>query len=539
MSESSQLCSYPSIPALVQQACNRFAARPAFSNLGHTLYFGDLDRLSRRFAAFLQSQSDLQPGDRIAIQLPNVLQYPVCVLGAIRAGLVVVNTNPLYTEREMLHQFKDSGAKALVVLANFGALVEKILAQTEIKTLIVTELGDLLPLPKRLLVNSVVKHVKKLVPDYYLPTKIMLRTALSLGKKRQFKPVAMQLDDTAVLQYTGGTTGVSKGAELSHRNIISNVAQIRSVWTDFEEGKEVMMTPLPMYHIFSFTVNCLAMVESGTHSVLITNPKDIPAFIKELKKWPFTLFAGLNTLFVALYNHSDFKQIDFSKLKLTIAGGMAMQNNVADRWFELTGCRICEGFGMTETSPVICVNRPDQIRQGTVGLPVAETQVQVIDEAGHALPSGERGELCAKGPQVMKGYWRRPKETAAVFTEEGWLKTGDIAIIDAEGFIKIVDRIKDMILVSGFNVYPNEIEDELTQHSKILECAAIGVPNEKSGEVVKVFIVKAEESLTEEEVFAFAKERLTGYKMPKSVEFRAELPKSNVGKILRKELRSA
>ncbi len=537
MSDQFDLRLYQSIPELLQTACAQYAHRPSFSNLGHTLNFGDLDRLTRRFAAYLQNETDLKPGDRIAIQLPNVLQYPVCVLGALRAGLVVVNTNPLYTEREMLHQFSDSGAKALVVLANFADRVEAIIGKTQINTLIITELADLIPMPKRLLINGVVKYIKKMVPKYHLPQAVPLNQALSIGMRRRFQAVTCKSNDTAVLQYTGGTTGVSKGAELSHQNLIANVLQIRNVWQDFNEGKEVVMTPLPLYHIFSFTVNCLAMIQSGCHSVLITNPKDIPAFISEMKKWKFTIFAGLNTLFVALYNDPKFKKIDFSQLKLTIAGGMALQQDVSETWHKVTGCQIAEGFGMTETSPVVCVNPPQQIEQGTVGLPVLETQVKVIDEDGKDLSSGERGELCVKGPQVMKGYWQRPNETAQTFTDDGWLKTGDIAIIQPNGYVKIVDRIKDMILVSGFNVYPNEVEDELTKHPGIVECAAVGVESEKSGEVVKVFVVRSDPTLTEKQVIDHAKEHLTGYKVPRSVEFRDDLPKSNVGKILRKELR--
>ena len=529
---------YQSIVEVLETACQKFAHKPAFSNLGYTISFRRLEKLTRQFAVYLQNYTDLKPGDRIAIQLPNVLQFPVCVLGAMRAGLIVVNTNPLYTVREMVHQFNDAGVTALVVLANFGDRVEQSLPETAIKTLIVTELADLLPFPKNRFINAAVKYVKKLVPKYQLPTAIALNGALLQGRKHQLKRYTPEnADVTAVLQYTGGTTGISKGAELTHRNLIANMLQIRGVWSNFREGKEIMMTPLPLYHIFSFTVNCMAMIESGNHSVLITNPRDLPAFINEMKKWPFTAFAGLNTLFLALCEQKEFASIDFSHLKITVAGGMALQKSVAVKWHEITGCQICEGFGMTETAPVVCVNPPDAIQIGSVGVPVQDTQVRVVDEQGVVLGIDAPGELCVKGPQVMKGYWHRDDETAKVFDQEGWLKTGDVAVIQADGYIRIVDRLKDMILVSGFNVYPNEIEDELVTHPDIRECAAVGVADEKSGEVVKVFVVASRSTLSHQDVIQYARQRLVAYKVPKFVEFRQELPKSNVGKILRKMLR--
>ncbi len=529
---------YQSIVEVLETACEKFAHKPAFSNLGYTISFRRLEKLTRQFAVYLQNYTHLKPGDRIAIQLPNVLQFPVCVLGAMRAGLIVVNTNPLYTVREMVHQFNDAGVTALVVLANFGDRVEQSLPDTLIKTVIVTELADLLPFPKNRLINAAVKYVKKMVPKYELPTAITLNSALLQGRKhRLVRYCPENADVTAVLQYTGGTTGISKGAELTHRNLIANMLQIRGVWSNFREGKEIMMTPLPLYHIFSFTVNCMAMIESGNHSVLITNPRDLAGFIEEMKKWPFTAFAGLNTLFLALCEHPDFASVDFSHLKITVAGGMALQKSVAEKWQAITHCQICEGFGMTETAPVVSVNPPEAIQIGSVGLPVQDTHVRVVDENGVVLGVDMPGELCVKGPQVMKGYWQRDDETIKIFDKEGWLKTGDIAVIQADGYIRIVDRLKDMILVSGFNVYPNEIEDELVTHPDIRECAAIGVADEKSGEVVKVFVVASRSTLSQQDVIQYARQRLVAYKVPKYVEFRQELPKSNVGKILRKMLR--
>jgi len=532
------LKAYASVLDVFEKSCQKYPTRPAFSNMGQTLTYEDLRRHARDFASFLQHHTPLKPGDRIAIQMPNLLQYPVCIFGSMMAGLIVVNTNPLYTAREMEHQFNDSGAKALVALANFGHLVETVVPKTQIETVVITEVGDLLNPLKRTLVNGVIKHVKKMVPQYNLPSAVSFVKALYLGKKNQPKSIATPtLSDLAVLQYTGGTTGVSKGAELTHGNLVANMMQIRAMLADFQYGKEVMITPLPLYHIFSFTVNCMAVIETGSHSVLITNPRDISGFVDELKKWKFTAISGLNTLFVALCANPEFRKLDFSHLKITMSGGMALQTAVAQEWEKVTGCRICEGFGLTETSPVVCVNPPEQIHLGTIGLPVPGTQIKVINEQGQELGIGEPGELCVKGPQVMRGYWNKPEATKESISEDGWFRTGDVAVIQEDGYVRIVDRIKDMILVSGFNVYPNELEDVLVAHADVIECAAVGVKDEKSGEAVKMFVVSKNPQLTREEVISYCRERMTAYKVPKYVEFRQELPKSNVGKILRKELR--
>lgn len=529
---------YNNVVDVFNEACHNYAQRPAFSNMGHEISYAELQQLSTDFASYLSNVLNLTPGTRIAIQMPNVLQYPVALFGAFKAGLVVVNTNPLYTVREMVHQFNDSGAQVLIALSNFGDRVAEAVPQTGVKTVILSELGDLLPTPKRHLVNFVVKYVKKMVPDFKLDRAVSFRKATAKGHRHRFvAPDAPLPEDTAVLQYTGGTTGVAKGAELTHNNLVSNMLQIRGLLSGDMPQSAVLITPLPLYHIFSFMLNCLASIELGYHSVLVTNPKDLDAFIKILSKTRFNAISAVNTLYVALMNHPQFKDLDFSGLQISMAGGMALQKSVADRWESLTGCKVCEGFGMTETSPVATVNRPTAIKLGTVGRPVAGTAVKVIDAQGQTLPQGERGELCVKGPQVMKGYLNRPEATQEVIDEQGWLRTGDIAIIDEEGYVSIVDRIKDMILVSGFNVYPNEIEDEMVTHPDIVECAAVGVPHEKSGEAVKLFVVKGNDALTEAQVIEYARTRLTGYKVPKIVEFRADLPKSNVGKILRKELR--
>ncbi|MWV13915.1 AMP-binding protein [Pseudomonas sp. R-28-1W-6] len=530
---------YPNIQAVLKQSCQRFADKPAFSNLGKTLTYGELYELSGAFAAYLQNHTDLQPGDRIAVQLPNVLQYPVVVFGAMRAGLIVVNTNPLYTAREMEHQFNDSGAKALVCLANMAHLAEEVLPKTGIKHVVVTEVADLLPLLKRTLVNFVVKHVKKMVPAYNLPQAVKINEALAKGRGKPVKEANPSNGDVAVLQYTGGTTGVAKGAMLTHRNLIANMLQSKALMgSNLNEGCEIVICPLPLYHIYAFTFHCMAMMLTGNHNILITNPRDLPGTVKELGNWKFSAFVGLNTLFVALCNSEDFRKLDFSGLKLTLSGGMALQLAAAERWKEVTGCAICEGYGMTETSPVVSVNPFQNIQIGTIGIPVPSTLCKVIDDAGNDLPMGERGELCVKGPQVMKGYWQRQDATDEILDKDGWLKTGDIAVIQADGFMRIVDRKKDMILVSGFNVYPNELEDVLVTLPGVLLCAAIGVPDEKSGEAIKVFVVvKPGESLTKEQVMEHMRANLTGYKVPRSVEFRDSLPTTNVGKILRRELR--
>lgn len=531
---------YEQIMDVFDEAHKKYRNQIAFSNMSVDLTYHDLDRKVGDFASFLQNELNLKKGDRIAIQMPNLLQFPVAVFGALRSGLIVVNTNPLYTAKEMQHQFKDSGAKCIVILANYAHLLEQIIKDTQIESVVVTEIGDLFPFPKSLLVNSVVKYVKKMVPNYKLPQAYSFKKALELGSLKSHQAIAVQKEDVAFLQYTGGTTGVSKGAVLTHKNILSNMLQICS-WLRprLNEGEEVCITPLPMYHIFSLTVNCLAFMQYGAQNILITNPRDIPAFIKTLRTTPFTIMSGVNTLYNALMNHPDFAKIDFSKLKVSVAGAMALQKVVSEKWEKLTKTRVIEGYGLTETSPVVCVNPIDGTdRTGTIGLPVPATDIKIIDDDGKILGIGESGELCVKGPQVMKGYWQRNDETAKVLDSEGWLKTGDVALCDKDGFFKIVDRKKDMILVSGFNVYPNEVEDVIATHPGVLEVAAIGVPNEHSGEVVKAVVVKKDPALTEEDIIAHAKKSLTNYKVPKVVEFRSELPKTNVGKILRRALRS-
>ncbi|MQG91241.1 long-chain-fatty-acid--CoA ligase FadD1 [Pseudomonas sp. MN1F] len=530
---------FPNIQAVLKQSCQRFANKPAFSNLGKTITYGELYALSGAFAAWLQQHTDLKPGDRIAVQLPNVLQYPVAVFGAMRAGLIVVNTNPLYTVREMEHQFNDSGAKALVCLANMAHLAEKVVPKTQVKHVIVTEVADLLPPLKRLLINSVIKYVKKMVPAYNLPRAVRFNDTLALGKGQPVTEANPQANDVAVLQYTGGTTGVAKGAMLTHRNLVANMLQCRALMgSNLKEGCEILITPLPLYHIYAFTFHCMAMMLIGNHNVLISNPRDLPAMVKELGKWKFSGFVGLNTLFVALCNNEAFRALDFSALKITLSGGMALQLSVAERWKSVTGCAICEGYGMTETSPVAAVNPAEANQVGTIGIPVPSTLCKVIDDAGNELALGETGELCVKGPQVMKGYWQREDATTEILDSDGWLKTGDIALIQPDGYMRIVDRKKDMILVSGFNVYPNELEDVLAGLPGVLQCAAIGVPDEKSGEVIKVFIVvKPGMTVTKEQVMEHMRANVTGYKVPRYIEFRDALPTTNVGKILRRELR--
>ncbi|MBK1871711.1 AMP-binding protein [Marinobacter sp. 1-3A] len=529
---------YSSMVDVFEQAVKKYADRPAFSAVGATLTYRDLDTQTRNFAAWLQNNTDLKPGDRIAVQMPNLAQYPVVVFGAMRAGLIVVNTNPLYTTREMEHQFNDSGAKALVVLANMAESAEKVLPQTSIEHVIVTEIADMHSPIKRTLMNAVVKHVKKMVPPFNIPQAHKLPAVLSAGARETFTPVQVKSDDIAVLQYTGGTTGVAKGAMLTHANLVANLLQVRPMMEDTViEGQEVVIAPLPLYHIYSFTLNCGIMLEAGGHNILIPNPRDIPGFVKELKNHKFTAFLGLNTLFVALCNNEEFQSLDFSHLKLTSSGGMALTSDTAKMWERVTGCPISEGYGMTETSPVVTFNPRSAIQLGTIGLPVPSTSVKTIDDEGKETKLGEPGELCVKGPQVMRGYWQRPEDTRKSFTEDGYIQTGDVAVIQEDGYIRIVDRKKDMIIVSGFNVYPNEIEDVVSSHPKVVECAAVGVPDAKSGEAVKVYLVASAEGVTENELKEFCRERLTAYKVPRFFEFRDELPKTNVGKILRRELR--
>ncbi|WP_063912941.1 long-chain-fatty-acid--CoA ligase FadD2 [Pseudomonas sp. p21] len=537
---------YTSVVEVFERSCKRFADRPAFSNLGVTLTYAELERHSAAFAAWLQQHTDLKPGDRIAVQMPNVLQYPIAVFGALRAGLIVVNTNPLYTEREMRHQFKDSGARALVYLNMFGKRVQEVLPDTGIEYLIEAKMGDLLPTAKGWLVNTVVDKLKKMVPAYQLPQAVPFKQVLRQGRELSHKPVPLCLADIAVLQYTGGTTGLAKGAMLTHGNLVANMLQVLACFSQhgpdgqklIKDGQEVMIAPLPLYHIYAFTANCMCMMVTGNHNVLITNPRDIPGFIKELGKWRFSALLGLNTLFVALMDHPGFRQLDFSALKVTNSGGTALVKATAERWEALTGCRIVEGYGLTETSPVASTNPYGQLaRLGTVGIPVAGTAFKVIDDDGNELPLGERGELCIKGPQVMKGYWQQPEATAQALDAQGWFKTGDIAVIDPDGFTRIVDRKKDMIIVSGFNVYPNEIEDVVMGHPKVANCAAIGVPDERSGEAVKLFVVPREGGLSVDELKAYCKANFTGYKVPKHIVLRESLPMTPVGKILRRELR--
>ncbi|MCG8292152.1 long-chain-fatty-acid--CoA ligase FadD2 [Pseudomonas entomophila] len=537
---------YKSVVDVFERSCKRFADRPAFSNLGVTLSYAELDRYSAAFAAWLQQHTELVPGDRIAVQMPNVLQYPIAVFGAMRAGLIVVNTNPLYTEREMRHQFKDSGARALVYLNMFGKRVQEVLHDTGIEYLIEAKMGDMLPSLKGWLINTVVDKVKKMVPAYHLPQAVSFKQVLRQGRGLAHKPVSQALDDVAVLQYTGGTTGLAKGAMLTHGNLVANMLQVLACFCQrgadgqplIKEGQEVMIAPLPLYHIYAFTANCMCMMVTGNHNVLITNPRDIPGFIKELGKWRFSALLGLNTLFVALMDNPGFKSLDFSALKVTNSGGTALVKATAERWEALTGCRIVEGYGLTETSPVASTNPYGQLaRLGTVGMPVPNTAFKVVDDAGIEQALGERGELCIKGPQVMKGYWQQPEATAQALDADGWFKTGDIAIIDPDGFTRIVDRKKDMIIVSGFNVYPNEIEDVVMNHPQVANCAAIGVPDERSGEAVKLFVVAREGGLDVDELKAYCKANFTGYKVPKQIVVRESLPMTPVGKILRRELR--
>ncbi|HGM5583059.1 TPA: long-chain-fatty-acid--CoA ligase FadD2 [Pseudomonas putida] len=540
------ITAYKSVVEVFERSCKRFADRPAFSNLGVTLSYAELERHSAAFAAWLQQHTDLKPGDRIAVQMPNVLQYPIAVFGAMRAGLIVVNTNPLYTEREMRHQFKDSGARALVYLNMFGQRVQAVLPDTGIEYLIEAKMGDLLPAAKGWLVNTVVDKLKKMVPAYRLPQAVSFKQVLRQGRELTHKPVVQTLEDIAVLQYTGGTTGLAKGAMLTHGNLVANMLQVLACFAQhgpdgqplIKEGQEVMIAPLPLYHIYAFTANCMCMMVTGNHNVLITNPRDIPGFIKELGKWRFSALLGLNTLFVALMDNPGFKSLDFSALKVTNSGGTALVKATAERWESLTGCRIVEGYGLTETSPVASTNPYGQLaRLGTVGIPVVGTAFKVIDDDGNEMPLGERGELCIKGPQVMKGYWQQPEATAQALDADGWFKTGDIAVIDADGFTRIVDRKKDMIIVSGFNVYPNEIEDVVMSHPQVASCAVIGVPDERSGEAVKLFVVPRAGGVSVEELKSFCKANFTGYKVPKHIVLRDSLPMTPVGKILRRELR--
>lgn len=533
---------YSSLVELIETGFRLYKDRSAYANMGKELTYGKLDELSRNFASYLQSLG-LRKGDRIAIQMPNLLQYPVAMFGALRAGLIVVNTNPLYTPREMQHQFKDSGVKAIVILANFASHLEKVVANTDIKHVVITEIGDMLGFPKKLIVNAVVKYVKKMVPAYHISGAVSFHDALSAGSELTYQKPEVNNADIAFIQYTGGTTGVSKGALLTHRNLIANVeansAWLKPIMADMEAP--VFVAALPLYHVYALTVNALSGIKIGAMNVLITNPRDMNAFIADLKKYKINVFTGVNTMFNGLMNNPKFSEVDFSQLKATSAGGMALQKVVAERWLAATGCAATEGYGLSETSPVLSSNLlVGENRIGTIGIPWPSTALRILREDGTWADTGEVGEICASGPQVMLGYFNRPDETAQViFEQDGmrWFKTGDLGYEDADGYFKIVDRKKDMILVSGFNVYPNEVEDVVAQCPGVLEVACVGIPDDKSGELVKLFIVKKDPELTEETVRAFCKENLTAYKCPKKIEFRTELPKTNVGKILRRALR--
>ncbi|WP_440222474.1 AMP-binding protein [Dokdonella sp. MW10] len=532
---------YASIAALLDASFDRFRHRPAYSNMGRTITYGELDLLSRQFGSYLVNDLGLKKGDRVAIMLPNVLQYPIAVCGALRAGLTVVNTNPMYTARELKHQLVDSGARALLVLDNFAHTAASVIDGTPCEHVITSALGDRLGFPKSFITNFVVKHVKKLVPPFSLPKAVRFNDALAAGSRGTLPKVEIGPEDLAFLQYTGGTTGVAKGAMLTHRNMIANMQQA-SEWigSGMREGEEVIITALPLYHIFALTANCLTFMKMGGLNHLITNPRDMKGFVAELGKVRYTAITGVNTLFNGLLNTPGFDQLDFSSLRMTLGGGMAVQRAVAERWKSVTGSTLAEAYGLTETAPAVCINPLDLAEyNGSIGLPVPSTDVSVQNDDGTLLPVGEIGELCVKGPQVMRGYWNRPEETAKVIDARGWLHTGDIARMDEQGFFYIVDRKKDMILVSGFNVYPNEIEDVVASMPGVLEVAAIGVPDEKTGEAVKLVVVRKDPALTAEAIKAHCRTELTGYKQPRAIEFRDSLPKTNVGKILRRELRDA
>ncbi|RUO50042.1 long-chain-fatty-acid--CoA ligase FadD [Pseudidiomarina donghaiensis] len=530
---------FNSLVDIFEQSIEKYGDKIAYVNMDTELSFNELDALSRQFAAYLQQQG-LKKGDALAIMMPNLLQYPIALFGALRAGLVVVNVNPLYTARELKHQLSDSNAKAIVILDNFADTLQKVEADVPVKKVILTAIGDMLPAPKRWIVNAVVKYVKKMVPSYKLNNTETFRAALSQGAKAEYQRPQMAGDDLAFLQYTGGTTGLAKGAMLSHRNMVANLEMVSAIVAPLvDDGEETIVTALPLYHIFALTANCLTFMKHGGRNILITNPRDMKAFVKELSKYPFSMISGVNTLFNGLLHAEGFKDLDFSNLKIALGGGMAVQRSVAEHWERVTKSRLLEGYGLTECSPIVTVNPTDiEHYNGTIGIPLPSTEVRIVDvDSGEVLPQGEAGELQVRGPQVMVGYLNRPDETEKVMRDGDWFATGDIGVMDEQGFFKIVDRKKDMILVSGFNVYPNEIEDVIVEHPKVLEAAAIGVPHDSSGEAVKVFVVRKEQSLTEKELITFARENMTGYKVPKFVEFRDELPKSNVGKILRRELR--
>jgi len=530
---------YTSLVEMFENAVRNFADQPAFVNMGSVMTFRKLEERSRAFAAYLQNDLKLQKGDRVALMMPNLLQYPVALFGVLRAGMIAVNVNPLYTPRELEHQLVDADVSTIVIVSNFANTLEQIVDNTPVRNVVLTSLGQMLPRAKGTIVDFVVKYVKGMVPKYNLPGAISFRKALQKGRRLQYVKPFMSGEDIAFLQYTGGTTGVAKGAILTHRNMVANVMQAKAVYRPvLTDGRETVVTALPLYHIFALTVNCMLFLEVGGRNLLITNPRDIPGFIKELQKYKFTALTGVNTLFNALVNNEDFQELNFSDLKLTIGGGMAVQKAVADKWKKVTRIPLAEGYGLTECAPLVSVN-PYNLEDynGSIGLPVASTEVRIVDDEGQPLANDQVGELQVRGPQVMQGYWQRAEATRNTINEEGWLSTGDIVKFDDQGFLHIVDRKKDMILVSGFNVYPNEIEDVVALHGKVLEVAAIGEPHEVSGEIVKVCVVKRDPSLTAQEVIDHCRQYLTGYKVPKLVEFKDDLPKTNVGKILRRELR--
>ncbi|GGF53377.1 long-chain-fatty-acid--CoA ligase FadD [Alteromonas lipolytica] len=528
---------YASITDILDESVAKYGENTAYINMGQKMSFNELDSLSRQFAAYLQ-HNGFKAGDAIAIMMPNLLQYPVAMFGILRAGMTVVNVNPLYTARELKHQLNDSQAKAIIIVDNFAHTLDKVVAETGVQQVLLTSLADMLPAPKRWVVNFVVKHVKKMVPDFKLPQAKSLMKAIKSGENLTYTRPSINGEDLAFLQYTGGTTGVSKGAMLTHRNMIANLEQVSGILaTVITPGKDLVVTALPLYHIFALLANCLLFLKFGCPNLLITNPRDMPGFVKELSKHPFAILPGVNTLFNGLLNTPGFKDLDFSQFKFGLGGGMAVQRPVAEKWQQVTGTVLLEGYGLTECSPVVAVNPPQlEAYKGAIGLPVPSTDIMLVDDNGNEVAEGEAGEMLVKGPQVMKGYFNRPEATDEIL-KDGWLATGDIAKCDEEGYFYIVDRKKDMILVSGFNVFPNEIEEVAAMHEAVLEVAAIGVPHDVSGEVVKLFIVRKDDTLTAEAVISHCRTHLTGYKVPKHVEFKDELPKTNVGKILRRELR--
>ena len=529
---------YPSIVALFEDAMQRYPDLTACSSVGHSISYRELDTLSANFASWLQSDSGLSQGDRVAIQMPNLMQYLVACLGTLRAGMVVVNTNPLYTERELEHQLNDSGARLLVLQANVAETAANVVSKTGIEKIVLTEIADLHPMPKRWLLNAAVKYIKKMVPKVVLPNVVKFNDVLKKGARQTHTSVDIALTDLAMLQYTGGTTGVAKGAMLSHGNIVANVMQIDGFFETFgiDAKGSVFMQPLPVYHIYAFTVSMYSL-RKGAHTLFIPNPRDLGSVVEAFKKYQPTVFAGLNTLFVGLCNDERFRSITFENLKLTMSGGMALTEAAAERWADVTGCHVYEGYGLTETSPTATTNPGNGRQLGTIGIPVPQTYVKTVSESGETLGFDEAGELCIKGPQVMQGYWQRPEATAEVLDQEGWFATGDVAVIQPDGYVKIVDRIKDMIIVSGFNVYPNELEDVCAKHPGVLECAAVGIESEATGEGIRMYVVKSDPTLTEDAVIAHMRNQVTAYKVPKSIVFKDDLPKTNVGKILRRELR--